>query len=42
MLREEGESLGNLLLLVTRELEMAHVDIFHAAVSSINFEVPGR
>ena len=42
MLREEGESLGNLLLLVTRELEMAHVDIFHAAVSSINVEVPGR
>jgi len=28
--------------LVARELEMARVDIFHAAVSSINVEVPGR
>jgi len=42
MLREEGKSLGNLLMSVTRELEMARADIFHAAVSSINVEVPGR
>ncbi len=42
MLREEGKSLGNLLRSVTRELEMARADIFHAAVSSINVEVPGR
>ena len=42
MLREEGNSLGNLLMSVTRELEMDRADIFHAAVSSINVEVPGR
>ena len=42
MLLEEGKSLGNLLMSVTRELEMARTDIFHAAVSSINVEVPGR
>jgi hypothetical protein len=42
MLREEGKSLGKLLMSVTRELETARADIFHAAVSSISVEVPGR
>ena len=42
MLHEEGESLGGLLASVSKELKAAHVDTFHAAVSSISVEVPGR
>ena len=42
MLHEEGKSLGGLLALVSKELKAAHVDTFHAAVSSMRVEVPGR
>ena len=42
MLREEGKSLGGLLASVSKELKAAHVDTFHAAVSSMSVEVPGR
>jgi len=42
MLLEEGKYLGGLLMSVVKELKMADVDTFHAAVSSINVEVPGR
>ena len=41
-LLEEGKYLGSLLMSVVKELKMADVDTFHAAVSSINVEVPGR
>jgi hypothetical protein len=42
MLHEEGESLAGLLMSVSKELKTAHVDTFHAAVSSMSVEVPGR
>ena len=42
MLHEEAESLGGLLGSVSKELKAAHSDTFHAAVSSISVEVPGR
>ena len=42
MLHEEGKSLGGLLASVSKELKAAHVDTFHAAVSSMSVEVPGR
>jgi len=41
-LLEEGKSLGELLGSVMREVKNPHPEIFHAAVSSINVEVPGR
>jgi len=42
MLHDEGKSLGGLLESVVNELKAAHVDTFHAAVSSMSVEVPGR
>ena len=42
MLHEEGKSLGGLLVSVSKELKAAHVNTFHAAVSSMSVEVPGR
>ena len=42
MLHEEGKSLSGLLASVSKELKAAHVDTFHAAVSSMSVEVPGR
>jgi len=42
MLHEEGKYLGGLLASVAKELKAAHVDTFHAAVSYMSVEVPGR
>ena len=42
MLHEEAESLGGLLGSVSKELKAAYSDTFHAGVSSISVEVPGR
>ena len=41
-LLEEGISLGRSLISVFKTLKSANDDVFHAAVSSINVEVPGR
>jgi len=42
MLHEEGKSLAGLLASVSKKLKMVHAGTFHAAVSSISVEVPGR
>ena len=41
-LKEEGNYLENLLASITSDLKIANADNFHAAVNSINVEVPGR
>ena len=41
-LLEEGISLGGSLISVLKTLKSANADVFQAAVSSINVEVPGR
>jgi ADP-heptose:LPS heptosyltransferase len=41
-LKDEGNYLEGLLLSNIRELKIASADNFHAAVNSINVEVPGR
>ena len=42
MLHEEGKSLAGLLVSVFKKLKTVHAGTFHAAVSSISVEVPGR
>jgi len=42
MLHEEGKSLAGLLVPVFKKLKTVHAGTFHAAVSSISVEVPGR
>ena len=42
MLHEEGKSLAGLLVSVFKKLKKVHAGTFHAAVSSISVEVPGR
>lgn len=42
MLHKEGKSLTGLLVSVFKKLKTVHVGTFHAAVSSISVEVPGR
>ncbi len=41
-LKNEGNYLEGILVSITRELQVANTDNVHAAVNSINVEVPGR